>query len=88
MTSELFPPPPPRAPTRDELVRRLVELHRLYQDAGGDEARDIDREILEVQRQLARHQAPAPAREVPAPRPGATKPHDGRLAATGEREDG
>lgn len=87
MTPGLFPPPPPRAPTRDELVRRVVELRRQYHEAGGDLAREIDREILEVQRALARLPAPTAPREVPAPGVGARKVHDGRLAATGEAQE-
>jgi len=84
----LFPPPPPRAPTRDDLLRRLVELQRRYREVGGDEARALGLEILEVQRQLRSHPAPAPAREVPAPRRAARpKVHDGRLAATGEAKE-
>ena len=84
MTPGLFGEAPPGPTPRGELERRLRELVAAYSAAGGDEARRIDREILELRRRLGRLPRPAPLRRPTQVNP---KAHDGRLAATGEGQE-
>lgn len=83
VTPSMFDPTPAAPPTREELERRLDELLREYSEAGGDRAREVDLEIRKLRLHLGRMPRPVP----PAPPRGDEKPHDGRLAATGEREE-
>jgi hypothetical protein len=79
-------PPPIRRPTRDDLVRRLDELLRRYERCGGAEARELGEQIRVTRREL-RALGPAPRPPAPPRRPTVTRAHDGRLAATGERQE-
>lgn len=86
----LFPPPPPRAPTREELQRRLEALLRGYHGAGGADRDDLDRKIRELRAQIdGLPPRPAPPAAPPPARPRAKSRtvHDGRLAATGELKE-